>query len=172
MFVNCSPYMFNILRCFACCRPSRTWITLNRFLIIFEAFVPHFYLCCTYCIVPKSLFIIQIVSMVEYSSLTQNSMQICCSTPLVILNVRTTQYTCSLNSIYHLHWLVQWSHHCSVMCIPVHSPCLPGYISVAQTILVILTMAGLFLDTLVYNRMLLSHIRRMKPHHLQKNGWT
>ena len=31
------------------------WITLNRFLTIFEAFVPHFYLCCTHCIVPQSL---------------------------------------------------------------------------------------------------------------------
>ena len=28
----------------------------------------------------------------------------------------------------------------------VHSPWLPGYINVAQTILIILTMAGLFLD--------------------------
>ena len=42
------------------------------------------------------------------------------------------------------HWLVQWSHHCSCMCIPVHSLWLPGYINVVQTILVILTMAGLF----------------------------
>ena len=31
------------------------------------------------------------------------------------------------------------------MRIPVHSPWLPGYIDVAQTILIILTMAGLFL---------------------------
>ena len=31
------------------------------------------------------------------------------------------------------------------MCIPVHSPWLPGYIDVTQTILT-LTMAGLFLD--------------------------
>ena len=43
-------------------------------------------------------------------------------------------------------WLVQWSHHCSGMCIPVHSPWLPGYIDVEQTVLFILTMAGLFLD--------------------------
>ena len=34
------------------------------------------------------------------------------------------------------------------MCIPVHSPWLPGYNDVMQTILVILTMAGLFLDRL------------------------
>ena len=37
------------------------------------------------------------------------------------------------------HWRVQWSCHCSHMCIPVHSPWLPGFI-------VILTMAGLFPD--------------------------
>ena len=40
------------------------------------------------------------------------------------------------------------------MHIPVHSPWLPGYIHVAQTILVMLTMAGRFLDTphiVVYN---------------------
>ena len=61
-------------------------------------------------------------------------------------NAVTTQYTCSLNSVYHPHWLVQWSHHCSHMCIRVHSPWLPGYINVLQSILVILTMAGLSLD--------------------------
>ena len=44
-----------ILRCSACCRPSRTWITFNNFSTIFEAFVPHFYLCCTLCIIPESL---------------------------------------------------------------------------------------------------------------------
>ena len=75
----------------------------------------------------------------------QNLMQIHCSTCSVILIVTATQYTCSLSGIYHPHWLVQWSCHCSHVCIPVHSPWLPGYISVAQTILVILTMAGLFL---------------------------
>ena len=47
--------IFNILRCSACCRPSRMWITFNRVSTIFEAFVPHFYLHCTHCIVPKSL---------------------------------------------------------------------------------------------------------------------
>ena len=43
--------------------------------------------------------------------------------------------------------LVQWSCHCSRMSIPVPSPWLPGYINVVQTI-VILTIAGLFLDRL------------------------
>ena len=31
----------------------------------------------------------------------------------VMLNAIAMQYTCSLNSVYHPHWLVQWSHHCS-----------------------------------------------------------
>ena len=76
-----------------------------------------------------------------------NLMQIHRSTCSVILNVTATQYTCSLSGFYHPHWLVQWSHHCSCMGIPAHSPWLPGYIDVAQTILIMLTMAGLFPDT-------------------------
>ena len=43
-------------------------------------------------------------------------------------------------------WLVQWSCHCSCVHIPVHSPLLPGYTNVVQTILIILIVAGLFLD--------------------------
>ena len=89
--------------------------------------------------------IIQIISTGECLSLTQNLMQICCSTHLVFLNVTATPYTYSLSGIYCPHWLVQWSRHCSHMCIPVHSPWLPGYIDVTQTILT-LTMAGLFPD--------------------------
>ena len=53
---------------------------------------------------------------------------------------------CSLNGIYHPHWLVQWSCHCSHKHIPVHSPWLPSYTDVVQTVLVTLTMAGLFPD--------------------------
>ena len=73
-------------------------------------------------------------------------MHICCFTCSLILNVMATQYTCSLNSIYHPHWLVQRSRHCSQMRILVHSPWLPAYIDIKQIILVILIMAGLFLD--------------------------
>ena len=81
------------------------------------------------------------------ASLTQNLTQIHCSTCSVIWNVMCLKLsTCSLNSIYRPHWPVQWSRHCSYMCIPVHSPCLPGYINVTETFLFILTMAGLFLD--------------------------
>ena len=64
----------------------------------------------------------------------------------VILNVKTTRYTCSLNSIYWPHWLVQWSSHWSCMCIPVHSSWLPGYMDVTKTILIILTIVGVFLE--------------------------
>ena len=78
--------------------------------------------------------IIQMVSTEECSSLMQNLMQICCSSCSVILNVTATQYTCSLNGIYHFHCLVQWSRHCSCMYIPGHSPWLPGYIYVTQTV--------------------------------------
>ena len=99
---------------------------------------------------PKAFWIFQMLSAEECSSLMQNLMQIRCSAHWVILNVMTTQYTCPLNSIYRPHWLVMLSHHCSHMYIPVHSPWLPGYIDVVQTILVILTMAGLFLDRLSY----------------------
>ena len=52
VFVDCSPYTFNVLRCSACAGLPvdhfQLWIT------IFEVFVPHFYLHCTYCIIPKS----------------------------------------------------------------------------------------------------------------------
>ena len=84
-----------------------------------------------------TFWIIRIVSAEECSSLTQNLMQIRCFTFSVILNVMATQYSCSLNGIYRPHWLVQWSHHCSCMCIPVHSPWLPSYIDISQTVLVI-----------------------------------
>ena len=44
------------------------------------------------------------------------------------------------------HWLVQWSHHCSHMCIPIHFPWLTGSIDVKHTVLIILTMARFFPD--------------------------
>ena len=96
--------------------------------------------------IAAAFWIIQIVSVEECSSLMQNLMQICCSTQSVILNVMATQYICLLIGIYHSQWLVQWRHQCSCMRIPVHSPWLPGYIDVVQTVLIILTMAGLFAD--------------------------
>ena len=64
----------------------------------------------------------------------------------VFLNVMDTQYTWAPNGVYHPHWLVQWGHHCSHTHIPVCSPWPPGHIDVAQSVLVILATAGLFLD--------------------------
>ena len=107
--------------------------------------------------------IIQIVSMEECSSLTQNSMKNFCSTHTVILNVTATQYTFSLKSVYSSHWLVQWSHHCSSMHIPVHSLWLPGYINIRQTVLIILTMAGTF----PYR----PHVSIFKETHLNITNW-
>ena len=92
--------------------------------------------------------IIWIVFAEECSSLTQNLMQIPCSSCSVILNATATEYTCSLGSLYHPHWLVQWSRHCSLMCIPVPSPWLVDYIDVMQTFLIILIMVGLSLNRL------------------------
>ena len=90
--------------------------------------------------------LIQIVSMEEGSSVTQNLMQIRCSTCSVILNATATPDTCSLTSISHPYWLIEWSHHCSHMRLPAHSLWIPGYINVTQNVLIILTIAGLFLD--------------------------
>ena len=91
---------------------------------------------------------IRVVSAKKCSGLTQNLLQIHCSTHSVILDAVATQYTCSLNCVYCPHWLIQWSHHCSCVHIPVHSPWLPGYTEVTQTILIILpvTMARVFSD--------------------------
>ena len=73
----------------------------------------------------------------------------------------TTQYTCSLNDVYHPHWIVRWSHHCSHVCIPVHSPWLPGCIDVVQTVLTILTTSWLFPDSKVKSITIF-----MTPYHL------
>ena len=108
--------------------------------------------CMSGCIVGMKLpiaaafWIIRMVSTEECLSLTQILMQIHSSACSVILNVTATQYTCSLSDVYHPHWLVQWSRHCSHMRVPVHSPWLPGHIDVTQTILITLTMAALFPD--------------------------
>ena len=59
--------------------------------------------------IAAAFWIIQIVSTEECSSLLQNLMQSCCSTHSVILNATATQYTCSLNGVYHTHWLVKSS---------------------------------------------------------------
>ena len=87
---------------------------------------------------------IQIVPSEGCSSIMQNLTQICCST---VMNVTVTHYTCSLNSVYCLHWQLQWSRLCSPMRMPVHSLWLPGYSDVVQTVLVMLTIVRLFFWT-------------------------
>ena len=111
--------------------------------------------------IAAAFWFIPIVSQEKCSSLTQNLIQIHCSPCSVILSMTATQYTCSLNGMYCPYWLVQWSRHHSHMHIPVHSPWLPDYIEVALTILVILTMVGLFLDRPHILQMLLSSL---SPH--------
>ena len=120
------------------------WISFDRFSTIIETVVLHFYLWCTHCIIPESLLDSFQGGMFKLN--TEFDAKICYSTCSVILNATATQYTCLLNGVYCLHWLVQWSRFCSGICIPVHYPWLPGYVDVVQTILVILTMAGLFPD--------------------------
>ena len=137
IFVDCSRYTFNILRCSACCRPSRTWITFNRISTIFEVFVPHFYLHRIHCIILESL-----LNHLNSFRGGMFKLNIKFDVDLLLyflshLNVTATQYTCSLNDIYRPHWLVQWSLHCSRMHIPVHSSRLPGYCNVPQTVLII-----------------------------------
>ena len=83
----------------------------------------------------RAFWIIQIVSVEECSNLMWNLMQIHYCTCSVILKAMTTQYTCSLNGVFGLHWLKQWSHHGSHMRSLVHSLWLPGCINVMWTIL-------------------------------------
>ena len=138
--------MLNILRCSACCRPSRTWITFNKFSTIFEAFVTQFYLCCTHCIILKTLLnhptgfrgrIFKLNAKFDAASLL---------------------YTLSHFEFdgHTVHTLTQWhlrpplirtlkSSLFTHVCTPVHSPWLPGYINVTQTI-PIMSIAGLFMN--------------------------
>ena len=76
--------------------------------------------------------------------------------------------------------LAQWhlpfpqrSHHCSHMHIPARSPWLPGYIDVAQTVLIILTVAGLFPDIRYIRKeklLLLLHFYWYISNHPKFNG--
>ena len=93
----------------------------------------------------EAFWIIRIFSIEECSSLMQNLMRIHCSTQSFWMWWPHSTHAHSTAST-DPHWLVQWSHHCSHIGIPVHSPWLLGYINVMQTILVILTMVGLFPD--------------------------
>ena len=82
--------------------------------------------------VAVAFWIIHIVSAERCLSLMQNLVPVHCFTRSVILNVMATQYTCSLDGIYHLHQRVQWSRHCSHMCLLVHCFWLPGCVNVCK----------------------------------------
>ena len=140
-----SPYMFNILRCSACCRPSRTCITFNRYSTVSEGFVPHFNLRCTHCIVPKSL-------LSHLNSFHRGMFKLNTKYDAESLLYSLSQFEWDGHTV---HMLTQWhlppprtSAVKSSLFMPGHSsplPQLPGYIYVTPTVLVVLTMAGLFL---------------------------
>ena len=144
IFADCSPNKFNILGCSACCRPSRTWITFNRFSTIFEAFVTHFYLCCTHCIVPKILLNHPNSFCGGMFKLTA---KLGCRCVALLSHFECDGHTVHMLPQQYLPspLTIQWSGLCSCLHIPVYSPWLPGYIDVTWTV-VILTMAGLFPD--------------------------
>ena len=52
----------------------------------------------------------------------------------------------TIHMLTQLHLPTPLNGMCSHVQIPVHSPWLPGYIDVVQTILIILTIVGLFPD--------------------------
>ena len=123
-------------------------------------------------LIAVAFWITQIVSVEECANLTQNLIQIHFSTHSIILNVIVTHYTCSLNGVYHPQWLVQWSRHCSRICIPVHSPWLPSYINVTQIALIKLTIAGLFpTDLILFNLCSNSKISITYIVHISKTDW-
>ena len=142
IFVDCSPYTFNILRCSAWCRPSRTWITFNRFSTIFEAFVLHFYLCCTHCIIPKSL-------LNHPNSFREVMFKLNAKFDANSLLYLLSHFECHGHTV---HMLTQWgllppltSTVKSLLFMHMHSsPWLPGYINVTWTILHVLTILDFF----------------------------
>ena len=83
-----------------------------------------------------AFWITRIVSAEECSTFMQNLMQICCCICSVILKVVTTEYTRSLNGVYHPNWLVKLSF------MPVHSSLMSFGCNVIKTILIRLTIAG------------------------------
>ena len=143
---DCSPYTFNARRCSACCRPSRTWVTLTDSQ---PSLKPSCHTCIWAALTAsllKAFWIIPIVSVEECSSLRQDSMQICCPIRSFWMQRPHSTHAHSMASTIVPHWLVQWRCPCSHTHIPVHSPWLPGYIDVVQSPLIVLTMARLFLD--------------------------
>ena len=128
------------------CRLARTWITFNRFSTIFEAFVPHFYLCCTHCIIPESL-------LSHLNSFCGGMFKLNAKFDADLLLYSLSHFECGDHRVHMptqerlpppLTSTVKLSLFTHVH--SVHFPWLPGCTDVAQTILIILPMAGLFLD--------------------------
>ncbi|KAF6119835.1 hypothetical protein HJG60_010221 [Phyllostomus discolor] len=134
--------MFNILRCSTCCIPSTTWITFNRFLTIFKAFVPYFHLCCTHCIVPESL-------LSRPNSFCRGMFKLNIKSDADSLLYLLSHFECNGHTV---HILTQWcvlSPLTSTVKLSlfmhvhsVYSPWLPGYIDVAQSVFVTLINNG------------------------------
>ena len=129
--------MFNILRCSACCRPSRAQITSNKFSTIFEALVPHFYLRCTHCIVPESL-------LSHLNSFCGGMFKLNTKFGADPLLYWLSHFECDCDTV---HMVTQWplpppltGSVKSSLLTHVHSSPLslaPGYIHVAQTVLIL-----------------------------------
>ena len=135
--------MFSILRCSACCRPCRTRVTLNRFLTIFEAFVPHFHLCCTHCIIPESL--------LNHSNrfcggMFKPNAEFDADSMLYSLShFECISHTAHMRTQQHLPPPLTGTVK-SLLFTHVHS----SPLNVAHTALVTLTIAGLFLDRTIF----------------------
>ena len=140
-FVDCSLYTFNILRCSAGCRTSGMWVTFNRFLTIFEAFMPL-------------LFALHSLHHPKKPSESSSSFHGRIFKLNLKFHIDSLCYLFILNMTVHTrHILTQWhppppptSTVKSSLFTHVHSPWLPGYFDDAQTILVILTVGGTFQD--------------------------
>ena len=76
--------------------------SLSVFSAVFGAFVPHFYLHCTHCVIPERLLNHPNSFQGGVFRLNTNLMQICCS-PHSSHFECDIEYTCSFNSIYCPH---------------------------------------------------------------------
>ena len=100
------------------------------------------YLHCTHCIIPESL-------LNHLNSFCGGMFKLHAKFDADLLLYLLNHFECDGHTVHmfsHPHWLVYWSHHFSCVNIPSYCPWLPGYMDMAQTVFVILTMAGLFLD--------------------------
>ena len=110
------------------------------------AFVSPCYLCCTHCIVPECF--LNHPNSFHGGMFKLNTKSDAGSLLHSLSHFERDGHTVHMPSQQHLLPALTstWSHYCSHMLIPVHSLWLPRYINVAQTLLIILIMAGLFLD--------------------------